>query len=144
MQTVRSILKTKGGHIYSVSPLETVYNAIATMAEREIGALLVMQEEHPVGIVSERDYTRKVILRDRSSRQTRVSEIMTCDLITVGVDDHVDDCVALMKTHHIRHLPVMEDGKVLGVLSLRDLFSAIIDQQQHTIEHLEHYVRGEV
>ena len=144
MQTVRSILKTKGGHIYSVSPLETVYNAIVTMAEREIGALLVMQEEHPVGIVSERDYTRKVILRDRSSRQTRVSEIMTCDLITVGVDDHVDDCVALMKTHHIRHLPVMEDGKVLGVLSLRDLFSAIIDQQQHTIEHLEHYVRGEV
>jgi CBS domain-containing protein len=128
----------------SVEPLETVYNAIVMMAEHEIGALIVMQEDHPVGVVSERDYTRKVILRDRSSRQTRVSEIMTCDLITVGADDHVDDCVALMKKHHIRHLPVMEEGRVLGVLSLRDLFSAIIDQQQNTIEHLEHYVRGEV
>ena len=144
MQTVRALLKAKGptaGHVYSVSPLETVFDAIRLMADREIGALLVMQEGHPVGIVSERDYTRKVILRDRVSRQTRVSEIMTCDIITVAPDDHLDHCVALMRRHHIRHLPVMEEGKVLGVLSLRDLFAAIIDEQQHTIEHLEHYVR---
>ncbi|MDP6374975.1 MAG: CBS domain-containing protein [Pseudomonadales bacterium] len=144
MQTVRVMLKFKGAHVYSVSPLESVFVAIRFMAEKEIGALLVMQEGHPVGIVSERDYTRKVILRDRASKHTRVSEIMTCDLITVGLDDHMDHCVALMREHHTRHLPVMEEGRMLGVLSLRDLFSAIIDEQQHTIEHLEHYVRGQV
>ncbi len=144
MQTVHKILKHKGDHIYSVDPIETVYEAIAIMAEKEIGALLVMQEGHPVGIISERDYTRKVILKDKSSKATRVSEIMTSELVTVDSHAHIDDCVALMNEHHIRHLPVIDEGVVVGMLSARDLFSAIINEQAHTIEHLEHYVRGEV
>jgi CBS domain-containing protein len=144
MQTVHNILKHKGDHIYSVDPIETVFEAISLMAEKEIGALLVMQEGHPVGIISERDYTRKVILKDKSSKATRVSEIMTSELVTVDSHAHIDDCVALMNEHHIRHLPVIDEGVVVGMLSARDLFSAIINEQAHTIEHLEHYVRGEV
>ena len=141
---VHKILTHKGDHIYSVDPIETVYNAIVIMAEHEIGALLVMQEAHPVGIISERDYTRKVILKDKSSKVTRVSEIMTSTLVTVDSHTHIDDCIALMNEHHIRHLPVIDEGVVVGMLSARDLFSAIISEQAHTIEHLEHYVRGEV
>ncbi len=144
MQTVRNILKAKGGGIYSIGPVDTVYDAIAMMAEREVGALLVMREGQPVGIISERDYTRKVILKDKSSKQTRVSEIMTSNVISATSRHHSDECVALMKNHHIRHLPVIDQGVVTGMLSLRDLFSAIIDEQASTIENLEHYVRGEV
>ena len=144
MRTVRNILKAKRGGIYSIDPADTVFDAIAMMAEKEIGALLVMQEGQPVGIISERDYTRKVILKDKSSKQTRVSEIMTTDVISTTSGHQIDECVNLMKQHHIRHLPVIDDGAVTGMLSLRDLFSAIIDEQASTIENLEHYVRGEV
>lgn len=145
MQLVSNILKAKGGGgIHSVAPDATVYEAIAKMAQKEVGALLVMQEGASVGIISERDYTRKVILKDRSSKRAKVSEIMTKEVISVSPDAHIDACVALMKRHHIRHLPVNEDGGVVGMLSLRDLFSAIIDEQAHTIDQLEHYVRGEV
>jgi len=144
MRTVRNILKAKGGGIYSIDPSETVYAAIAKMAEKEVGALLAMRDGHPVGIISERDYTRKVILKDKSSKQTRVSEIMTTSVITTTSAHHIDECIALMDEHHIRHLPVVDDGAVTGMLSLRDLFSAIISEQASTIENLEHYVRGEV
>ena len=144
MHTVHKILKHKGDQIYRVDPTETVYNAIALMADKEIGALLVMQDANPLGIISERDYTRKVILKDKSSKATRVSEIMTSELVSVDSHAHIDDCIALMNEHHIRHLPVIDDGVVVGMLSARDLFSAIINEQAHTIEHLEHYVRGEV
>ena len=144
MRTVRNILKAKGEGIYSIDPVDTVYDAIAMMAEKEVGALLVMQEGQPVGIISERDYTRKVILKDKSSKQTRVSEIMTSNVVSATSRHHIDECVALMKNHHIRHLPVIDQGVVTGMLSLRDLFSAIIDEQASTIENLEHYVRGEV
>lgn len=144
MRTVQSILKRKGGAIYSIDPSATVFEAIATMAEKEVGALLVMQEGRLAGIISERDYTRKVILKDKSSKATRVSEIMTSGVVSAGSGQHIDECVALMKEYHIRHLPVVDDGAVTGMLSLRDLFSAIIDEQAHTIEDLEHYVRGEV
>ena len=144
MRTVRNILKAKGGGIYSIDPLDTVYEAIAMMAEKEVGALLVMREGRPVGIISERDYTRKVILKDKSSKETRVSEIMTTEVVSTTSRQHIDECVSLMKEHHIRHLPVIDDGEVTGMLSLRDLFSAIIDEQASTIENLEHYVRGEV
>ena len=144
MRIVHNILKQKGGGIYGIDPVDTVFDAIAMMAEKEVGALLVMQEGQPVGIISERDYTRKVILKDKSSKQTRVSEIMTSKIISATSRHHVDDCVALMQEHHIRHLPVIDEGVVTGMLSLRDLFSAIIDEQASTIENLEHYVRGEV
>jgi CBS domain-containing protein len=144
MQRVRDVLAHKGRHIYGINPDATVFDAIAIMAEKEVGALLVMHSGKPIGILSERDYTRDVILRDRSSKQTQVSEIMTSELVIVSSDEHVDACVALMQRHHIRHLPVVDDDRIVGVLSLRDLFSAIISEQAHTIEHLEHYVRGEV
>ena len=144
MQRVRDILEHKGNQIFGIGPDATVFNAIAIMAEKEIGALLVMQSGQPVGIISERDYTRNVILKDKSSKNTRVEDIMTNDLITVSTQEHVDECITLMQNHHIRHLPVVEKEEVVGMLSLRDLFSAVIDEQAHTIEHLEHYVRGEV
>ena len=144
MRTVSDLISHKGNEVWSASPIDTVFDAIAAMAEHEIGALLVMLDDDVVGIISERDYTRKVILQDRSSKLTRVSEIMTSEVIRVTPEDHINDCVSLMKSHHIRHLPVMKDGVVLGMLSLRDLFSEIIDEQAHTIEHLEHYIRGEV
>ncbi len=144
MSTVQSILKSKGGGIFSVNPEDTVYNAIAMMAEKEVGALLVMHEGHPVGIISERDYTRKVILKDKSSKQALVSEIMTSSVISATSEHSVQACVGLMKEHHIRHLPIIDGDAVTGMLSLRDLFSAIIDEQATTIENLEHYVRGEV
>ncbi len=144
MQLVHNILRHKGGGIFCVEPAETVYNAIAKMAEKEVGALLVMQEGQLAGIISERDYTRKVILKDKSSKATKVAEIMTTEVVSVTSAMHVDECVALMRHHHIRHLPVIDQGEIIGVLSSRDLFSAIIDEQAGTIEHLEHYVRGEV
>ena len=144
MQRVSEILRRKGSNVYSISPEDTVFDAIALMADREVGALMVMENQQAVGIISERDYTRNVILKNKSSKDTHVSDIMTSELITVTSHEHVDECVALMKEHHIRHLPVSDEGRLAGVLSLRDLFSAIIDEQAHAIEDLEHYVRGEV
>lgn len=144
MQLVQNILKQKTGGIFSVAPSDTVYDAIAMMAEKEVGALLVVDAGRTAGIISERDYTRKVILKDKSSKHTQVREIMTTEVVSVTPEMHIDECVALMKKHHIRHLPVSENGVITGMLSLRDLFSAIIDEQADTIEHLEHYVRGEV
>jgi signal-transduction protein with cAMP-binding, CBS, and nucleotidyltransferase domain len=144
MQRVYDALDHKGGQVYGIGPNDMVYDAISMMAEREIGALVVFEHGKAVGIISERDYTRNVILKDKSSKQIPVSEIMTSDLITVTPQDHIDECVALMKEHHIRHLPVTDQGAIVGVLSLRDLFSKIIDEQAHVIEDLEHYVRGEV
>lgn len=144
MQLVQNILKQKTGGIFSVAPSDTVYDAIAMMAEKEVGALLVVDAGRTAGIISERDYTRKVILKDKSSKQAQVREIMTTEVVSVTPEMRIDECVALMKKHHIRHLPVSENGVITGMLSLRDLFSAIIDEQADTIEHLEHYVRGEV
>ena len=144
MQLVQNILKQKTGGIFSVAPNDTVYDAIAMMAEKEVGALLVVDGSRTAGIISERDYTRKVILKDKSSKQAQVREIMTTEVVSVTPEMRIDECVALMKKHHIRHLPVSEGGVITGMLSLRDLFSAIIDEQADTIEHLEHYVRGEV
>ncbi|MCZ6868613.1 MAG: CBS domain-containing protein [Pseudomonadales bacterium] len=143
MKNVHDVLKRKGDDIWSIRPVDTVFDAISMMADREVGALLVMIDGQLVGIISERDYARKVILQDKNSKQTRVSEIMTRNVITVTSEDHIEDCVVLMKQHHIRHLPVIDAGIVAGVVSLRDLFTTIIDEQAFTIEQLEHYIRGE-
>ena len=143
MKTVRYVLQHKVDYFFSIGPIETVYEAIAMMADRHVGALPVMLDGQMVGIVSERDYARKVILEDKSSKQTRVSEIMTRDVISVTPHHHVDDCVGLMTKHHIRHLPVIEEGVVVGMLSTRDLFSEIIDEQAFTIDQLQHYIRGQ-
>lgn len=142
MKTVRDVLQHKGDGIYSIGPIDTVYDAIQMMADRHVGALPVMLDGTMVGIVSERDYARKVILEDKSSKQTRVSEIMTRDVVSVSKAERIEDCMSLMGQFHIRHLPVVEEGVVVGMLSSRDLFGEIIDEQASTIDQLEHYIRG--
>ena len=131
-----------GGEVYSVAPITSVFNAIKMMSDHHVGALPVMIEGKLVGIISERDYARKVILKDKSSKTTRVSEVMTRDVVTVNTHDRMADCVDLMSNHHIRHLVVVEEGAVVGMLSLRDLFLEIIDEQSETIDQLEDYIRG--
>lgn len=150
MKTVHDLLQHKRRlrqddapeELYSIAPIASVYEAIAMMSDRHVGALPVMIDDKLVGIVSERDYARKVILKDKSSKTTRVSEVMTRDVITVNQNDRIAECVNLMTTHHIRHLVVVDEGTVVGMLSLRDLFVEIIDEQTATIGQLEDYIRG--
>jgi CBS domain-containing protein len=144
MKTVADVLDHTGAFdVHWVPPIATVYDAIQIMSERHVGALPVIQDQSLVGIISERDYARKVILKDKSSKTTRVSEIMTAEVVTVRRSHRVEECISLMKRHHIRHLVVVEEGRVVGVVSLRDLFNEIIDDQAETIHHLEHYIRGQ-
>lgn len=145
MNLVHELLRhKKNNRIWSIGPTESVFAAIARMAEHEVGALMVLEQEQLVGIISERDYARKVILEEKASKLIPVSEIMTQRVISVSSKHHIDECVNLMKDNHIRHLPVIDRGVIVGMLSLRDLFSATIEEQASTIEHLEHYIRGEV
>ncbi len=144
---MKSVLDVLNHHdhpdLYSIAPIATVFEAITLMSELHVGLLPVLQENKLVGVISERDYARKVILKDKSSKTTRVSEIMTRDVITVTKSERVDRCVGLMYKHRIRHLIVMEDGTVEGVISIRDLLSEIIDEQSEQISDLVHYIRGE-
>jgi len=138
--TIGSILRHKGHEVWSVEANATVYEAIALMAEKGVGAVLVVSEGGLVGIVSERDYARKVILQGRSSKATRVRKIMTSDLVTVAPDNTVDECMRIMTHHRIRHLPVLDHGKLVGVVSIGDLVKAIIADQAHTIDQLHTYI----
>ena len=140
LDTVRSILDHKGHDLISISPTATVYEAIAEMAQRRIGALVVILDRELVGIVSERDYARKVILQGRASKDTLVREIMTPSPITVTLSQTVDDCMRLMTEKRIRHLPVMDDGDLKGVISIGDLVKAIISSQAYTIDQLHTYI----
>jgi CBS domain-containing protein len=142
MQTVNQLLDEKGREVYALGPDEPVYEAIRQMAERQVGALLVLDGERLVGIVSERDYARKVILRDRASRTTPVRDIMTAEVISVTPHETVQSCMQLMTRHRIRHLPVVEDSKVQGMLSIGDLVKAVIGDQQQEIEQLQRYIAG--
>jgi CBS domain-containing protein len=142
MITVRHLLDRKGRAIHSVTPSDPVLAAIRLMAEHHVGALLVMQGETLTGIVSERDYARKVILLGRSADQTPVSQIMSSPVMTVGPADTVDQCMRLVTEHRIRHLPVVENNRVVGVISIGDLVKAVIEDQQHTIEQLESYIHS--
>ncbi len=144
MKTVHEVLAHKDNRIWSVHPEDSVYDAIRKMADHEVGALLVMEDDDLKGIISERDYARKVILKDKSSKSTRVEDIMTRKVICAKPDDDVDGCVSLMRKHHVRHLPVVGDDSVIGMLSLRDLFATIIEDQASTIDQMEHYIRGEI
>jgi CBS domain-containing protein len=140
MKTVRDILGQKGGKIWSVTPGNTVYEALQLMAEREIGAVLVMEGDKPVGILSERDYARQVILKGRTSKDTPVREIMSTRLVYVRMEQTVEDCMALMTDKRIRHLPVLDEGRLLGVLSIGDVVKAVISEKQFLIEQLENYI----
>jgi CBS domain-containing protein len=142
MHTVKHLLEGKGRQLFSVAPSDSVLRAIEVMAERHVGALLVIDRGELAGIISERDYARKVILKGRSSADTKVAEIMTCDVVTVAPRDSVHRCMSLMTDKRIRHLPVLDAGKVVGVLSIGDLVKAVIDEQQHQIEDLERYIAG--
>lgn len=132
MKTAQDVLAHKGSSVHFIEPLESVHDALQMMHDKNVGALLVMIDEYLVGIVSERDYVRKVILDHKASKQTKVSEIMTRDVVSVAPETDIQTCINLMKAHHIRHLPVVTEGKVRGILSLRDLFMEYIEEQQHT------------
>ena len=142
MKLVKHLLDAKGKNIISISPNASVFDAIKLMADKAIGSLVVMNGDELLGIVTERDYARKVIIKGRSSRETPVSEIMTPDVLTTSSDNRVDKCMELMTKRKIRHLPVVDDGAVVAMISIGDLVQAIIADQQEEIEHLEHYISG--
>jgi CBS domain-containing protein len=142
MRTVSQLLRGKGNQIFSVGPTESVLRAIEIMATRHVGALLVMDQGKLAGIISERDYARKVILKNRSSHDTPVSDIMSSPAVTVAPTDTVHHCMEVMTQRRFRHLPVEDGGRVVGMLSIGDLVKAVIEEQSAQIEQLERYIAG--
>ncbi len=142
MKLVKHLLDSKGREIISIVEEASVFDAIKMMAERSIGSLLVMEGGELKGIVTERDYARKVIVKGRSSKSTEVGEIMTAEVLTASTNQTVKECMTVMTERRIRHLPVVEDDEVLGLISIGDLVQAIIADQQEEIEQLEHYISG--
>lgn len=142
MKTVKDLLSIKGRDVWSISPDSTVFDALKEMAQKEVGALTVMEDDRLVGIISERDYARKVILKGKTSRTTLVREIMTSRVICTRPDQTVAECMSMLTHRRIRHLPVVEEDKVIGIISIGDLVKSTISEQQYMIEQLEHYITG--
>jgi len=142
MTTVRDILNGKGTQVWSIGPEQTVFDALTLMADKEIGALVVLDNRKVIGMISERDYARKVILKGRSSRETPVREIMTSRVCYVSQQRTVDECMALMTDKTVRHLPVMEDDQLVGIVSIGDVVKSIISEREFIIEQLEAYITG--
>lgn len=140
MRTVRQLLEGKTPGVFAIGPESPVLDAIRLMAEKRIGALLVMEAGALAGIVSERDYARKVVLQGRSSRETPVRDIMTAEVVSVRLDDSVERCMGLVTDRRIRHLPVLENGHVVGVVSIGDLVKAVIEDQQVELDQLQRYI----
>ncbi|MDQ3315176.1 MAG: CBS domain-containing protein [Verrucomicrobiota bacterium] len=140
--TIDAILNQKSSEVWSVSPDATVYEAISMMADKNVGALLVVESGQLVGILSERDYTRKVMLRGKRSRETQVREIMSSQLTIVPPKESVDDCLRFMTEKRVRHLPVVAEGEIRGVISIGDLVKHVISVQSATLDHLERYISG--
>jgi CBS domain-containing protein len=139
---VSDILSTKGRNIWSIEPGASVFDAMKLMAAKGVGALIVREGERVVGVISERDYARKVILEGRSSPTTEVREIMTSHVLYAGLEQSIEECMAIMTDKRVRHLPVLEQGRLIGVISIGDLVKAIISEQQFRIEQLEQYIKG--
>lgn len=142
MKTVKQLLEVKGYDVWSIAPDSSVYDALGLMAEKDVGALVVLDGERLAGIISERDYARKVILRGKSSMETPVSDIMTPRVVCVRPGDTIAQCMALMTEKHIRHLPVLEDDQLIGIISIGDVVKTIISEQEFIIQQLENYIAG--
>ena len=146
MGKVNNILESKGARkntVFSVPPTTIVYHAIEIMAEKNIGALLICEGDKLVGIFSERDYARKLILKGKSSKDTTIGDLMTKDPFTITPDASIEECMEIMTTRRFRHLPVMEGNKVVGVISITDVVRSIIEEQKSTISHLQSYIAGQ-
>ena len=143
MYTVRDVLREKGAHVYTTSPDTTVYEALMVMNENDVGALVVFEKGEMVGIISERDYARKMILRGKHSQDTPVAEIMTTQVITVTPDQNLEACMELISGKRIRHLPVIEKTEVVGIISIGDIVRGIITHKESVIEQLEKYIKGQ-
>jgi signal-transduction protein with cAMP-binding, CBS, and nucleotidyltransferase domain len=142
MVTVKQVLAKKGHDYFSVKPSTLVYDALQKMAEKDIGALMVIENDKLLGIFSERDYARKVILHGKSSRETQVGEFMTSKIYFVSSSQSIYDCMALMTNYHIRHLPVLDQNEIAGIISIGDIVNAVIQEQKTTIKDLENYILG--
>ncbi len=142
MGAVRNILKSKGNTIFSITPFHSVYNALELMVEKNVSSLVVMEADKLIGIFTERDYARKVILKGKASRETPVGDIMSGNVITVNSESTIDDCMQLMTSKFIRHLPVVDDGKMIGLISIGDVVKYIIEEQKFIIENMEQYIGG--
>ncbi|MGH8558803.1 MAG: CBS domain-containing protein [Methylococcales bacterium] len=142
MNTVKQILKVKGDAVFSVAPEAPVYEALQVMAEYDVGALVVVKDERPVGMFSERDYARKVMLKGKSSKDITVGELMVRDIYYVSPEDSLDECMVIMTEKRIRHIPVLEDNRLVGMISIGDVVKNIISEQEFKIRELEKYIQG--
>lgn len=143
MTTVRDILRSKGNVVWTIAPGATVFDALVVMADKNVGAIVVVTNDSVVGILSERDYARKVALEGKSSRELSVKEIMTSNPLTVNLDQTIEECMEIMTNHHIRHLPVLEENKLVGMITIRDAINVVISEKEHTITQLENYIKGQ-
>ena len=144
MTTIRQLLDEKGNTVFFVSPDDTVYDAIRKMAEQNVGSLVVMESEKPIGIITERHYARNVVLKGRASPTTRVRDVMETKVLYARPDQSVQECMAIMTEKGVRHLPIVDKGKLIGIVSIGDLVKNIINDQKFTIDQLVHYIHGEV
>jgi CBS domain-containing protein len=142
MKTVNDILKIKGHDVWSIAPDASVYDAIHLMTDKKVGALTVIEDSKLVGMISETDYTRRVVLKGRTSQNTTVKDIMTTPVLYVQPEQDIEDCMVLITEKRTRHLPVLDEGKLIGLISIGDVVKSIIDEQQFTIAQLEHYIAG--
>ena len=142
MQTINQLLQNKGTHVETVEADATVYNALEIMADQGIGSVLVMRNNKPVGLFSERDYARNIVLKGRTSRETKVSEVMSTQVVVVDPKQSIEECMAIMTEKRVRHLPVIENDQLMGIISIGDLVKAIIENQQFVIEQLVSYIHS--
>ena len=142
MKTIKQLLETKGSTVWTIAPEDSVYDALKLMAEKSIGALLVVEGKRVIGVFSERDYARKVVLQGRVSKNTPVKEVMSTAVTKVSLEQRVEECMALMTDKRIRHLPVIDNGKLIGIVSIGDLVKEIMSEQSFLIKNLEQYIGG--